>query len=38
MSEIHALDGIRVIDFTTMINGPTTALLLSDMGAEVIKV
>ena len=38
MSETHALDGIRVIDFTTMINGPTTVLLLSDLGAEVVKV
>jgi len=38
MSEMHVLDGIRIIDFTTMINGPTTTLLLSDMGADVIKV
>ena len=38
MSEMHVLDGIRIVDFTTMINGPTTTLLLSDMGAEVVKV
>jgi formyl-CoA transferase len=32
------LEGIRVLDLTTMINGPLAAMLLSDMGAEVIKV
>jgi len=38
MSQMHPLDGVRIVDFTTMINGPTTTLLLSDMGAEVTKV
>ena len=35
---MHPLEGIRVVDMTTMINGPVAATLLSDMGAEVIKI
>jgi len=35
---MYALDGIRITDFTTMMNGPWTTALLSDMGAEVIKI
>ena len=32
------LDGVRVIEFTHMIMGPTCGMILGDLGAEVIKV
>ena len=32
------LKGLRVIEFTHMVMGPTCAMVLADMGAEVIKV
>jgi formyl-CoA transferase len=32
------LAGIRILDLTILINGPWATVLLSDMGAEVIKV
>ena len=32
------LDGVRIIDLTSMVSGPHATMLLADQGAEVIKV
>ncbi|MFT3780247.1 MAG: CaiB/BaiF CoA-transferase family protein [Ottowia sp.] len=32
------LDGLRVVEFTHMVMGPTCGLVLADLGAEVVKV
>ncbi len=35
---VQPLKGLRVVEFTHMVMGPTCGMLLADMGAEVIKV
>ena len=33
-----ALDGLKILDFTTLLPGPYATLMLADMGAEVLKI
>ncbi|MCH7960151.1 MAG: CoA transferase [Candidatus Hydrogenedentes bacterium] len=37
-SKASALDGVRVVEFGTMISGPYCGKLLADLGADVVKV
>ena len=32
------LEGVKILDLTAMISGPTTTMILADQGAKVIKV
>ena len=36
--EMGSLDGLKVLDFSTLLPGPYATLMLADMGAEVLKV
>ncbi|MBV1882117.1 MAG: CoA transferase [Pseudomonadales bacterium] len=38
MQKKHILDGIRVLDFSQHVAGPTTSRLMAEMGAEIIKI
>ncbi len=37
-AKIRPLDGVRVVEFSQMVMGPTCGLILADLGADVVKV
>ena len=38
MAEVKPLDGVRVLEFSHMVMGPSCGLILADLGADVVKV
>ncbi|NIR97204.1 MAG: CoA transferase, partial [Gammaproteobacteria bacterium] len=38
MESTGALQGIRVLDFSSVLSGPFATMLLADLGAEVVRV
>ncbi|NLB89243.1 MAG: CoA transferase, partial [Syntrophomonadaceae bacterium] len=33
-----ALEGLKILDFTTLLPGPYATMMLADMGAEVLRI
>src|SRR3954466_13284779 len=38
MAEFAPLSGIRIVEFSHMIMGPTCGMILADLGADVVKI